>query len=207
MTKNESEKLQHIRAHLPWYVNGTLDMENTREVERAVSSSPELQAEVDWLKSVQHKMHEEGEQVADDIGLERFNALIANEKKGNVTSIMPSQWQQWQRPLMAIAATVMVVQMGVIGTLLQNKPDQSLTTLSGSTAPAADGAMLLQVVFSETATAANIRQSLNQINGEIVAGPGAMGIYTVQVSTKNSADSISQLRKQPGVESVTQITE
>ncbi|MEE9331872.1 MAG: hypothetical protein V3U89_06540, partial [Methylophilaceae bacterium] len=70
MTESESEKLQHIRAHLPWYINGTLDAESTQEIERAISSSPQLRAEVDWLKSIQHKMREEKAQVADDVGLD-----------------------------------------------------------------------------------------------------------------------------------------
>lgn len=205
MTKNENEKLQHLRANLPWYVNGTLDAEQTSEIERALPTSPQLRAEADWLKSLQHEMQKEEVQVADDVGLDRFNALIKSEEKGSVIS-MPSRWQQWQRPLMAVAATVMVVQMGVIGTLLKNQPDQ-LTTLSGTSVPVASGAMLLQVVFSETATAADIRQSLNQINGEIVAGPGAMGVYTVQTSAKNASNAITQLRKQTGVESVTQLAE
>ncbi len=205
MTESESEKLQHIRAHLPWYINGTLDVESTREIERAISSSPQLRAEVDWLKSIQHKMREEKAQVADDVGLDQFNALINNEQKGKVIS-MSSRWQQWQRPLMAIAATVMVVQMGVIGTLINNQPE-TFTTLSGDTKTASQkNVVFFQVVFNDKATSGDIQRVLNLTNAEIVGGPSALGVYTIQLSDENAADNLSKLRQDTAIESASQLT-
>ncbi len=206
MTESESEKLQHIRAHLPWYINGTLDAESTQEIERAISSSPQLRAEVDWLNSVQHKMREEKVQVADDVGLDRFNALINNEQKEKVISIS-SRWQQWQRPLMAIAATIMVVQMGVIGTLVNNQPE-AFTTLSGDTKTANQkNVVFFQVVFNDKATSRDIQRVLNLTNAEIVGGPSALGVYTIQLSDQNTADNLSKLHQDTAIESVSQIIE
>lgn len=203
------EKLEDIREYLPWYVNGSLDDKTRQSVEIAIAASPTLKAEVHWLQSLQSSLKEDKSlsNIPEDIGLARFNTLIKNEQAGKVASL-PSRWQQWQRPLMAVAATVMVVQMGVIGMLVNNQSDDaSITTLSGEQTPAISNGVLLQVVFSDSATAADIRTSLNHIGGEIVAGPGVMGVYTVQVETGDARALMTQLSKQNGVESVTQLGE
>jgi anti-sigma factor RsiW len=200
------DKTEEIRAYLPWYVNGTLDKGMAQTIESAVAASPALKKEVEWLQSLESKVKQDTEfrDIPENIGFEKFKALIDNEQSGKVTSIS-SRWQQWQRPLMAIAATLVVVQMGVIGMLLQSpQTGTSLTTLSGSTITINKG-VLFQVTFAASATEHDIRHALNKVQGEIVAGPGAMGIYTILINTDNPINASKQLQTLPGVETINQL--
>lgn len=72
--------------------------------------------------------------------------------------------------------------------------------------PALADAALLQVTFAPTATELQIRTALQQAQATLVAGPGAIGIYTVAVPRAAAARSVAALRQQAGVvESVQEI--
>jgi hypothetical protein len=77
------------------------------------------------------------------------------------------------RNLTAIAAAIVIrLQAGVIGYQLAQGP---VTTASGG-----DGATL-QIRFAPTASETAIRELLQQIDGSIVDGPGALGVYHVKI--------------------------
>lgn len=201
----DNDNIEEIRAKLPWYVNGTLDAKTRQSIDDAIASSPALKAEVEWLKSLQSEIASDDylPDIPNNIGFDQFKTLINNEQSGKVISIS-SRWQQWQRPLMAVAATLVVVQMGVIGSLLNNQPE-TITTLSGSTTISIKGTMLIQVVFNENATTKDTQAALQLVDAEIVGGPSALGIYVVRVSDQHIADTIARLRKHAAIDSVSQI--
>lgn len=207
MTALIDEKLNRLSELLPWYINRSLDPTTHREVEQTLSSSPELRGELGWLESLKKNMSESVALPANDIGLDRLHALIKAERNGKVLAL-PSRRQAWRRPLLAIAATIMLAQAAVIGVLMKDRmsPD-TIAPLSASptaTSPA-NGEALLQVVFREAATEAQIRAALNAVHGELVAGPGAVGVYTVRVSAADADNAVTRLRAEAGVDSATRL--
>jgi hypothetical protein len=109
-------------------------------------------------------------------------------------------------PAMAFGiAAVVLAQAGVIGALLLNNPAQQ-TPLSGSAPPAATTSanvpadtVLLTVAFAPQATELAMRQVLAAASAQLVAGPSALGLYTVAVPAASADTAMAQLRAAQGV--------
>ena len=113
------------------------------------------------------------------------------------------RWLQQASPARSLGlAGLALAQATVIVVLVQGPADdgtQGQVPLSDPRLPAlADGA-LLQVTFAPTATEVQIRTALQQAQATIVAGPGALGIYTVAVPRAAGEASAMALRQQVGV--------
>lgn len=207
MTALMDEKFNRLSELLPWYINRSLDPTIHREIEQALSSSPELRGELHWLESLKKNMGESIALPANDIGLDRLHMLIKADRDGKVRALPSRRWA-WQRPVLAIAATILLAQAAVIGVLMKERVNPgTITPLSASpvAAPPANGEALLQVVFRETATEAQIRAALNAVHGELVAGPGAVGVYTVRVSAADANNAVTRLRAEASVDSATRL--
>ena len=96
--------------------------------------------------------------------------------------------QLFSRPMLATAfAIAFLLQLSIMGALMisrsneiQQAHDDSLTPLSGNiTAP--KGTVILQVAFFPDTPESAIRELLGQANASIIAGPGALGIYTLSI--------------------------
>ncbi len=192
--------LNALHALLPWYVNGTLDIETRRAVDRKLTQSPSLRSEVVWLRLVRSQIREQAQaQVnghSESAGLDTLMALVHGEQSGNVLPLKArvNRWVAGIRrmPLsMGIAAAVVLTQAVIIGTLLDPPAQDPLRTLSGGVAA---GGQLLQITFKPQATEAQIRSLLASVQGEIVAGPGALGVYAVRVPDRQGAAALEKLR-------------
>lgn len=96
-------------------------------------------------------------------------------------------------PALALGvAAVVIAQAGVIGALLMKAP-ASQAPLSGTASDVALPAdkVFLTVAFSPSASELAIRTVLASANAQIVAGPSALGLYTVAVPSAK-ADSLAQ---------------
>lgn len=94
---------------------------------------------------------------------------------------------------------LLLVQAGVIGSLLLQKPaeQQALSGAPGVTAPA--NAVLLTVAFSPSASEQAIRQTLSRANAQIVAGPSALGLYMLSVPAGQADQATHQLQEAKGI--------
>jgi hypothetical protein len=82
---------------------------------------------------------------------------------------------------MAVAALLLVVALPT----LRTTPDYE--TLSSGAEQTTTGPRL-RVVFADSATVGEIRQLLRDIDGNIVAGPTALGVYTVALPAADRPD-------------------
>jgi anti-sigma factor RsiW len=155
---------------LPWYVNGSLDGEELQEVESHLESCEHCRSEVAFLQSVRQEVKAAGEAAAPgDLGLQRLLRTVRAERKA-------VRWApQWWQPALAAAALVVVIQAAL---LLNLWPEPEPITPLGGPPPAG---IVLQVRFVPTATEAQIREALQEVDGTIVSGPGAVGIYRVEL--------------------------
>ena len=74
-----------------------------------------------------------------------------------------------------MAAAVLVIVIQSVLLVKMERPEVAITSLSGK--PAAE--VVLQVRFNPRATESEIRKVLTAVDGEIVSGPGALGIYRI----------------------------
>jgi hypothetical protein len=189
-----------IHTLLPWYVNGSLDIETRRAVDKELAQSPNLRNEVVWLRLVRSQIHEQTQieikARSDSAGLDTLMAMVHGEQSGKVLPLSTriNRWIAGVRrvPLsMGIAAAVVLTQAIIIGALLDPPAQDTLRTLSGGVAA---GGQLLQITFKPQATESQIRTLLASIQGEIVAGPGALGVYAVRVQDHQGAAALEKLR-------------
>ena len=100
------------------------------------------------------------------------------------------------RVLIGAQAALVVVLLA--GTVYFHHQAQEFTTLSGPT-PAASGPRLT-IAFQPGTSEEVLRQTIRDVNGTIVDGPSALGLYTVQVPGKPDPDELlAGLRAQSSV--------
>lgn len=172
--------LSHTRAFelLPWLINGTLAGEERDGVERHLRACIVCRRE---LKE-QQRLHaavlaRRTVDVSAEAGFDRLDrALDAADGAGR------SRWRTRYaaaRPFaVAAAAGVAVLAILLWFTPLPDLGRANYETLA--TAPA--NTALLDVVFADETTAAEMQDLLDEIGGEIVAGPSALGRYSVRVA-------------------------
>ncbi len=189
-----------IRALLPWYVNGTLDESRHGKLESHLVQWPHLRAEVAWLtqlrEQVREPLHDHTVQPSASAGLDTLMSRIHAEQSGKVVPLRSEQparavTPRWFPAAMGLAASIILVQAVVLGSFIGQPGRDALTPLSGGAAAAGT---LLQMTFKPTATEARMRQALAAVQGEIVSGPGALGVYTVRVPEGQGPAALQKLQ-------------
>lgn len=201
-----------MRHMLPEYVQGRLTEAERGQLEVLLAKDPALRAELDWIRSLAQEVKATAAAPpAGNRAWERLQSRIAAEKEqaGNQSNVIPlrpkgreatAAGRKWQ-VLLAVAATVLVVQGVTIGVLMQDQPTRHgpLAPLSGQ--PTVMQGRVLQVVFTPQATESQIRAALQAVQGQLVGGPGGLGIYQVVVPME-FPQPLETLQKATGVESV-----
>jgi hypothetical protein len=193
----EPAPLPHERAFelLPWLVNGTLLGGERAAVEEHARACIVCRRE---LKEQQRLHAAIRDQRAADVSAE-----AGFERLGRDLDASQHMYARLRRIRYATAtpfAVAAAAGVAVLAVLLWFTP---LPQLGGSTystlatSPAGDGA-LLDIVFAEQTTAAQMQDLLDDIGGEIVAGPSNVGRYSVRMTAPGSNDE-AQVRDLLGV--------
>ena len=189
MTSPENA-LEQARELLPWYLNGTLDESQRRLVDEQLAQSPALRAELEWLRKLGRDLDETISMPTGDLGLERLMNRIDAEREGKLVPLRRPERPRWFVPALALAATLLIAQTLVIGVLLNDRTE----VLKPLGVPSLVQGSLLQVQFHPSATEPQIRDLLLAIGGEVVGGPGSLGIYTVRVPVERADEALQRLR-------------
>lgn len=216
MDEKEQTMRDRFAELAPWHVNGTLSEADQSWVDAYVRDHPAAAAQLEWYRSLQAKIKSDVPDVSPDVGLDRLLDRVRVEKrrvamrrthrtidrvldpiKGFVASL-------FLRPAYAYAAAALVVvQAGVIGTLVvdQRKTEQEYSEYrSIATVPAIGPT--LRVSFKPDAKESDIRSALVDINGTLVGGPGQLGQYVVRVPANRVNSAAAALQSNPAVEAV-----
>jgi anti-sigma factor RsiW len=189
MTSPE-DALERARELLPWYLNGTLDQAQRRLVDQQLEQSPALRTELDWLRALDRDLDATMTLRAGDLGLGRLMNRIDVERDGKLVPLRRTERPRWFMPALALAATLVIAQTLVIGVLLRDRTEV-LRPLAG---PVLLKGTLLQVQFHSSATESQVRELLVSIDGEVVGGPGSLGIFTVRVPDERADEALQRLR-------------
>ena len=185
----------HPDELLPWYVNGTLEGPERERVEKHLESCRRCRDEAAWLARLREQIKAEGRADAPgELGLRRLMRQVRDsEAKPRARRL------QWWQP--ALAAAVMII---VIQSVLLVRPwqatDTGIVPLGGQPSTA-----VVQVEFAPTATEAQIREVLQAVDGVIVDGPGALGIYRIRLQGVAPGDAdrvaaaVAALRAREGI--------
>ena len=214
---------EEVALLLPWYLNGTLEPKEHREVESHLAVCSECRLEMEGLKMIQSAIVESNETISVpalelDSVMDRIEAYEANYEAKRKPSLGISWWRKIQElipsislpslsPVPVAAAALIIIQFaviaGLVGKFYFEKPS-IFKVLSGPEEAIQSSGSRILVAFQEGASEKEIRETLLQIGGKIVDGPKAQGLYVVEISmapkSEKSLDKVlEELRAKTGV--------
>lgn len=197
--KNTPERDAELDRLLPWYVNGSLSDDERARVEVYLAASADAREEVELLGRLRdHVKADQPAQSPGELGLLRLQRKIAADRKA--APARAGRFGDWWRPAAVAAALVIAIQSAL---LFQSWRD------GGGVDTAGDGRLgggaVIEATFAPEATEAQIRAVLQAIDGRLIDGPGALGVYRIQLPGVGAADgdaireAIAALRARPDV--------
>jgi anti-sigma factor RsiW len=202
-------KHHEIIELLPWYVNATLSQPERQEVqEHLASGCSECAREVKSLAAMRQAVTALGNEapepsrfllnraLAQIEDYERTRSSVETQQANGFRVRMKALHEAWwpKTPVLArvslAAQLALVVVLGTLAVYQYNHPRMVYRTASGQSGASANGAKI-SVMFNEGVSEREIRQALGEINGQIVAGPSAQALYTIE--TKVAPDKPEEL--------------
>ena len=187
---------------LPWYANGTLSPEETRQVEAHLGQCPHCRAELEQYRILGEQVREQPEWTWQPPS-GHFERLMADIDRLDTLAVpvraKPSPWQRlmdWLRetpqPMRwTLAAESLALAMLVLVVWLPGRPvvEPGFETLSSVTTSTRPTGPRLRVGFDPTLRIADLQSLLQVLHGQIVAGPSALGIYTVALDAEGRPEA------------------
>jgi hypothetical protein len=188
---------------------GTLPAGEREWLEAYLREHADRRVELDWDAAFADALHDQVARMPARPGWERTAAVLSREVAPSpVAGVLDrlSQWLSqslgWVVNVQALAAALVVVQAGVIAVLAWPSADRPGELVRGTAQSPGPIGPLLRVSFRPDVTEARLRQSLTDIGGEIVGGPGQLGVYLVRVKDGDLSAAAERLRASGGVELV-----
>ncbi|KUP92879.1 hypothetical protein [Tritonibacter horizontis] len=158
------------------YVQGKLSDADSTAFEQDLEQDANMAAELLALRAARSEFAQEDDQVEADAGWSRLEATINATIPANDNR--PLRLSLWQTGAL-IAASLVLWQVAVVPfTQPQRAPGYEAVS------EATRGAVL-QVMFSATASVAEVTALLRVIGGTVVEGPGALGLYRIAFESSN----------------------
>jgi anti-sigma factor RsiW len=193
MTPDERQELETL---LPWHAAGTLDASDAARLDAALAADGELARQFARVR----------EEMAETVHLNEalgapspraLDALLAGidahpkaarfAAGGRIASLFAGLSPRVLTWAAVAAALVIVLQAGVIATLLPGDRGASYQTASAPSAPAARGFLVL-VRFAPDAAMADVARFLETNKASVIDGPKAGGLYRLRIAAEGADD-------------------
>jgi anti-sigma factor RsiW len=196
----------HVEALIPWYVNGTLGVSDTQQVQRHIQSCEQCRASVELERKIATLVleHRDTLDCAPQSGWTHIAAQLDARtpllRKPSVRRLRQRvSGKRMVRTLLILQAAA-IAGLGIaVVQLLNTGPEESYRTLSDVAPAPAASATTLRVVFNGATTSDDIRTLLEPIGGTIRSGPTANGVYTIEAQKAGSAAALDWLRSRQQV--------
>ena len=127
----------------------------------------------------------------------KLKALI----RGRIDNVLA--W--WKKPLIGVLASAMIVaQMGLLAAAVKqiaHMQTASESVVPSSGAPSLEGMAVVTLVFKDSASLLEARTLIDSIEGRVVDGPGALGVWQVAVPKAKLDATLKRLGAAASVES------
>lgn len=181
---------------LPWYANGTLRPGQRQDLESHLKDCPECSRELDELRTLQSSVASAAEHAPEPSPF-LFTRALARVEEYERDKARRRWWQLSPGLARAVIAAQFVVILVAGGLLLHR--ERQFATMSGPPAGTASGPRIV-LGFQEGVPEQTMRQVIRGLNGNIVAGPSALGLYTIELPPNRDVDQLlDQLRQNRGV--------
>ncbi len=192
MTHRESIEL------LPWYLNSTLDEGQRSAVAAHLGECAECTRELEEIRATQAALMAQEEQAPSEFMLQRALAAIDEYEREKQTTL----WSRMFRPAftrgLVFAQCALILMLG--GLLYREIRNRDFTTLSGPGIGQGSG-VRIAVGFEPGVTEESMRQTILSVQGKIVNGPSALGLYAVEtpVAPEKAEEVVRALQAKRGV--------
>lgn len=174
---------QQIIELMPLYLNDQLDVVDSQEVKTAIENDEQLQQELTLLQMIKYQV--QGEQMSSpgNMGWSRLKRDIeaAESRSRQQSSSRTSSANRWWKTATIAASLALVVQTGVL-IQHQSAPPDNYRPLSTSQLETT-----VSVKFDSGVSESQLRQLLVELQGNIVEGPSAQGIYQIRFENQHAA--------------------
>ena len=184
---------------LPWYVNGTLEGGELQRVEQHLRSCVVCRGELPFQRELSERLAaSEDFPLSPGHGLQELRSRIIAEESLTSLKGLRHSWQHMspggRGTLFAQAAAILLLvglaATGVVSRFDRFDSEPTYRTLSDNVAPVVDARLHFHLVFGPDTPEIEMRSLVASIDGEIVAGPSPLGVYTV-ATTLPEDDSVT----------------
>jgi anti-sigma factor RsiW len=204
----KQSELTHHQAWelLPWLVNDTLEPAEREAVEAHLAACGECRVETERCRALEAQVRSADVAPSPHPAqlaqlMRRVDEVERTRKRPRLVRLLGARKVNVWWALAAQAAAVVVL----LGVIFWPSPPSRYRTLSDPAPPAAVTAAQRQVrvVFTPSATEAEMRRVLLEVRGEVVGGPSPLGAYTIAVPGGAGAEPLGlvldHLRQDPHV--------
>jgi anti-sigma factor RsiW len=187
---SEHDRVQQL---LPWYVNGTLSVDEIEQVDAHLAACDECRSEL----AIERKLARDVATLPLDVdsGWKAMTRRLADERRGGgarspialLRRRVPLGWAAGASLAASVAAVV-----AVIGLQVDRSPEQTYRALGTPDAAAGGQAVVL---FKPDTTEQQMRVILSANDARLVDGPTAAGAYVLRIERGSTEDAIRALRQ------------
>lgn len=180
--------MKDIDEQLNLWANGRLPEAERRALEQKMEENPALAREAEFAKALKSSVQNEPVTGPGELGLARLQKAL-REERDDPPAVLPRK--NFWKPVAIAASVIVAVQAAMlIGPASRdNGLAVDMAPASGEIAPQGPR---LQIVFAPTATMTDIQTAVLNVDGSIVAGPSALGVFRLALSEDASTEAAVQ---------------
>jgi hypothetical protein len=215
---DENAEFDPVESLLPWYASGKLAPEELQRVEKALAEMPELQRRYALILEERAAVAALNEGLGAPSPRSREQLFARLESAGaeapkrqlGLGDWLAGRFSSWQPRSLALAgmaaASVAMIEAGVLATMFLGAPRQGTTYETASVSEKSSGGqcVFLLLAIAPEATAAQILRFLETYKASFVDGPAAGGIFRIRLCDKSLTANgpsaiVAAMRKESGI--------
>ena len=175
-----------ISLMIPAYLRGELSEAENQEIETLATTNPEFAADIEFQKNLKSTISvDEDTYEPSDLGWAKLSKAIDNiemENTNMAANDSATTPKFWRYAAMALAVAA-VGQAGVLGSIALQK-DQNAQYVTAS--DAGNAMLTLKLGLRDDLTVKQLTQTLQSLEGRVIAGPSSLGLYQIQFNSKDA---------------------
>lgn len=179
--------MKYDDEHLLLYLIGKLDSDQQKCIQEEIARDIDLANEVSLMRAIKQGWQRDEKMPSAELGLARLKRDIAQTTPPSDSLSQRQPIKRFWKPLALAACLVVTLQTSVV--IFQSTTNSQWSLLSGT--PGATQSHL-QIVPEPNITLVELEALLRPFGAEIIAGPGALGIYMLQLPQDSDIDSVKQ---------------
>lgn len=191
------------------------------------SSADEFTQEMAWVQRSQQQLAQDAPAFDAQAGWQRMQGLLdapaplarqtrhadaapfatlVSWVKAQIRTRISNAAAWWRKPMVGVLASAMIIaQMGLLAAVVKQMSQGQIAAVSvtpSSGAPSLEGLTVLTIVFKDSASLLEVRTLIDSVQGRVIDGPGALGVWLVAVPKDKLETSLKRLSSTKAVESV-----